>query len=101
MKTFFEILFKKSKPVKDGNFNGLTCNTNDLINGFVEAGFCKYDDCCGVTHLQKKPFTKRQIKKIEKEAKEALNKITNDIAHEIDKQILNDMMAKGMLPSAV
>ena len=99
MKTFFEILFKKSKPVKDGNFNGLTCNTDDLINGFAEAGFCKYQDCCGVTHLQNKPFTKRQIKKIEKEAKEVLDKITNDIAHEIDKQILNDMMAKGMIPS--
>ena len=52
-------------------------------------------------HFQNKPFTKRQIKKIEKEAKEALDKITSDIAHKIDKQILNDMMANGMIPSAV
>ncbi len=101
MKTFFEILFKKSKPVKTDNFNGLSGNTDDLINGFAEAGFCKYQDCLGVIHFQNRPFTKRQIKRIEKEAKESLDKITNDIAHEINKQILNDMMANGMLPDAV
>ena len=35
MRKFFEILFKKSKPIKNGKFNGFTCNTDDTINGFV------------------------------------------------------------------
>ena len=97
MKTFFEILFKKLKPVKNEKFNVLTFNTDDLIDGFVEAGFYKYQDCCGVIHFHNKPFTKRQIKKIEKEATEVLYKMTNDLTYEINKQILNDMMANGML----
>ena len=101
MKTFFEILFKKSKPVKDKKFNGLTFNTDDLFNGFVEAGFYKYQDCCGVIHLQNKSFTKRQIKKIEKEAKEVLYKMTNDLAYEINKQILNDILTNRMFSDTI
>ena len=90
MKTFFEILFKKSKPVKDKKFNG-----------FVEAGFYKYQDCCGVILLQNKSFTKRQIKKIEKEAKEVLYKMTNDLAYEINKQILNDILTNRMFSDTI
>ena len=98
MKTFFDILFKKSKPVKDGKFNGLTCNIDDLINGFVEVGFYKYDDCCGVTHLQKKPFTKRQIKNIEEQAKKVLDLHVNEITKAINKQILKDMNVEVLVP---
>jgi hypothetical protein len=98
MNTFFDILFKKSKPVKDEKFNGLTCNTDDLINGFVEAGFYKYDDCCGVTHLQKKPFTKRQIKNIEEQAKKVLDLHVDEISKAIDKQILKDMNVEVLVP---
>ena len=98
MKTFFDILFKKSKPVKNEKFNGLTCNTDDLINGFVEAGFYKYDDCCGVTHLQKKPFTKRQIKNIEEQAKKVLDLHVDEISKEINKQILKDMNVEVLVP---
>jgi hypothetical protein len=98
MKTFFDILFKKSKPIKNEKFNGLTCNTDDLINGFVEAGFYKYDDCCGVTHLQKKPFTKRQIKNIEEQAKKVLDLHVDEISKAIDKQILKDMNVEVLVP---
>jgi hypothetical protein len=98
MNTFFDILFKKSKPVKDEKFNGLTCNTDDLINGFVEAGFYKYDDCCGVTHLQKKPFTKRQIKNIEEQAKKVLDIHVDEISKEINKQTLKDMNVEVFVP---
>ena len=51
MRKFFEILFKKSKPIKNGKFNGFTCNTDDTINGFVESGYYKYKDCCGTIHF--------------------------------------------------
>ena len=98
MKTFFDILFNKSKPVKNEKFNGLTCNTDDLINGFVEAGFYKYDDCCGVTHLQKKPFTKRQIKNIEEQAKKVLDLHVDEISKAINKQILKDMNVEVLVP---
>ena len=51
MRKFFEILFKKSKPIKNGKFNGFTCNIDDTINGFVEYGYYKYQDCCGTIHF--------------------------------------------------
>lgn len=99
MNTFFDILFKKSKPVKDEKFNGLTCNTDDLINGFVEAGFYKYEDCCGCVHLQKKkPFTKRQIKNIEEQAKKVLDFHVDEISKAINKQILKDMNVEVLVP---
>ena len=78
---FFEILFKKSKPIKNGKFNGFTCNTDDTINGFLESGYYKYKDCSGTIHFQNKPFTKIEIRKIETEAKaieNAVNSVLDD-----------------------
>lgn len=94
MRNFFEILFKTSKPIKMDNFNGLVGNTNDIIDGFIAAGYYKYQDCCGIVHFQSKPFTKLQIKRIEKTAKITLNKLTTEISHEINKQILKDIKEK-------
>lgn len=99
MKTFFEILFKKSKLVKTDNFNGLSGNTDDLINGFVEAGYNKYQDCCGIIHFQQEKFTKEQLENIEKEGKMILNHFTDEITHEINKQIVENMKEKGLIPS--
>ena len=96
MKEFFNILFKKSKPQENGFFS---INTDDIIDGFTESGFYKYDDCCGVTHLQKKPFTKRQIKKIEKEAKNILDLHVQELTEHINKEILKEMENKGLIPS--
>jgi len=96
MKEFFNILFKKSKQQEDGFFS---INIDDIINGFKESGFYDYDDCCGVTHLQKKPFTKRQIRTIEKEAKNVLNLHVQELTEHINKEILKEMENKGLIPA--
>lgn len=94
MKTFFEILFKKSNPIKNGKFNGFTCNIDDIVNGFVESGYYKYQDCCGTIHFKNKPFTKREIIKIEREAKINLNRLTDEITKNINKRILENILSK-------
>jgi len=99
MKKFYEILFKKSKPIKEDNFNGLTVNIDDIINGFVEEGYNKYQDCCGIIHFQKEEFTKAQLEEIEKEGKMILNHFTDEISQEINKKIIEDMKQKGLIPS--
>ena len=48
----------------------------------------KYTDCCGATYFQSYPFSKKQIAKIEKEAKKILDERVEDIANEINKMIL-------------
>ena len=48
----------------------------------------KYTDCCGTIHIQSFPFSKKQIKKIEIEAKKILDKCVENIANEINKRIL-------------
>lgn len=96
MKEFFNILFKKSKYQEDGFFS---INADDIVDGFKESGFYKYDDCCGVTHLQKKPFTKRQIRTIEKEAKNILDLHVQELTEHINKEILKEMENKGLIPS--
>lgn len=98
MKTFFDILFKKSKPVEEGDFKGLKLDTKDLEDGFDELGFYKYEDCCGCVHLQKKPFTKRQIKNIEEQAKKILDLHVDEISKEINKHILKDMNVEVLVP---
>ena len=47
-----------------------------------------YTDCCGATYFQSYPFSKKQIAKIEKEAKKVLDGCVKNIANEINKQIL-------------
>lgn len=47
-----------------------------------------YTDCCGATYFQSYPFSKKQIKKIEIEAKKILDKCVENIANEINKKIL-------------
>lgn len=96
MKEFFNILFKKSKSQEGGFFS---INTDDIIDGFKESGFYKYDDCCGVTHLLKRPFTKRQIRIIEKEAKNILDLHVQELTEHINKEILKEMENKGLIPS--
>ena len=96
MKEFFNILFEKSKLQENGFFS---IDINDIIDGFKESGFYKYDDCCGVTHLQKKPFTKRQIRTIEKGAKNVLDLHVQEITNYINKEILKEMENKGLIPS--
>jgi len=96
MKDFFNILFKKSKFQENGFFS---INTDDIVDGFKEVGFYKYDDCCGVTHLQKKPFTKKQIRTIEKEAKNILDLHVQELTEHINKEILKEMENKGLIPS--
>ena len=48
----------------------------------------KYTDCCGTIHIQSLPFNKKQIEKIEEEAKKILDGCVEDIANEINKLIL-------------
>ena len=96
MKEFFNILFEKSKLQENGFFS---IDINDIIDGFKESGFYKYDDCCGVTHLQKKPFTKRQIRIIEKEAKNIVDLHVQELTEHINKEILKEMENKGLIPS--
>ena len=96
MKEFFNILFKKSKLQENGFFS---INTDDIIDGFKESGFYIYNDCYGATHLQKRPFTKRQIRKIEKEAKNNLDLHTQELTEHINKEILKEMENKGLIPS--
>lgn len=48
----------------------------------------KYTDCCGTIHIQSFPFSKKQIEKIEKEAKKILGDCVEDITDEINKRIL-------------
>lgn len=91
---FFEILFKKSKPIKNGKFNGFTCNTDDTINGFLESGYYKYKDCSGTIHFQNKHFTKIEIRKIETEAKANIDCLTDEITKTINKQILENILNK-------
>ena len=91
---FFEILFKKSKPIKNGKFNGFTCNTDDTINGFVESGYYKYKDCFGTIHFQNKPFTKIEIKKIEIEAKANLDSLIDELTESSNKRILEKILNK-------
>ena len=47
-----------------------------------------YTDSCGATYFQSYPFSKKQIAKIEKEAKKILDEHVEDIANEINKMIL-------------
>ena len=47
-----------------------------------------YTDCCGATYFQSYPFSKKQIAKIEKEAKKILDECVENIADEINKMIL-------------
>ena len=94
MRKFFEILFKKSKPIKNGKFNGFTCNTDDTINGSVESGYYKYKDCRGTIHFQNKPFTKIEIKKIEIEAKANLDRLIDELTKSSNKRILEKILNK-------
>ena len=94
MRKFFEILFKKSKPIKNGKFNGFTCNIDDTINGFVESGYYKYQDCCGTIHFQNKPITKIEIKKIEIEAKANLDRLIDELTKSSNKRILEKILNK-------
>lgn len=48
----------------------------------------KYTDCCGTTYFQSYSFSKKQIEKIEKEAKNILDAHVEDITNEINKRIL-------------
>lgn len=48
----------------------------------------KYTDCCGTIHIQSFPFSKEQIKKIENEARNALDVCIEDITNEVNKKIL-------------
>lgn len=48
----------------------------------------KYTDCCGTIHIQSFPFSKKQIEKIEEEAKNTLDVFVEDITNEINKMIL-------------
>lgn len=48
----------------------------------------KYTDCCGATYFQSYPFSKKQIKKIEEEAKKTLDVFVEDITDEINKRVL-------------
>lgn len=47
-----------------------------------------YTDCSGATYFQSYPFSKKQIAKIEKEAKKILDECVENIADEINKMIL-------------
>ena len=51
-----------------------------------------YTDCCGATYFQSYPFSKKQIAKIEKEAKKILDEHVEDIANEINKMILEKII---------
>ena len=51
----------------------------------------KYTDCCGATYFQSYPFSKKQIAKIEKEAKKILDERVEDITNEINKMILEKL----------
>ena len=81
------MLLEKSKPTD----NGFSVNFDDITRGFVELGYYAYVDCCGCTHFQKTPFSERQIKSIEREAKDILNSRVEEISKAIDKQILKDL----------
>ena len=94
MKTFFDILFRKSKPIENEDFNGLCGDINDLDDGFSELGYYKYKDCCGTIHFQTKQFTKEQIEEIEKEAKIVLDGMVEQWTKEIDKEILKGILRK-------
>lgn len=52
----------------------------------------KYTDCCGATYFQSFPFSEKQIKKIEKEAKKILDACVKDITDEINKMILEKII---------
>ena len=51
-----------------------------------------YTDCCGTTYFQSYPFSKKQITKIEKEAKKILDGCVENIANEINKLILKKII---------
>jgi len=51
-----------------------------------------YTDCCGATYFQSYPFSKKQIAKIEKEAKKILDERVEDITNEINKMILEKII---------
>ena len=51
-----------------------------------------YTDCCGATYFQSYPFSKKQIEKIEKEAKKILDGCVENITNEIDKLILEKII---------
>jgi len=50
-----------------------------------------YTDCCGAIYFQSYPFSKKQIAKIEKEAKKILDERVEDITNEINKMILEKL----------
>jgi len=54
----------------------------------------KYTDCCGIVHFQNYQFTEEQIEEIEKEAKEILNGVVEQLTNEINKKILEDIIKK-------
>lgn len=56
----------------------------------------KYTDCCGTIHIQSFPFRKKQIEKIEEEAKEILDACVEDITRDINKRILNKIINNNM-----
>ena len=91
MQEFYKMLLEKSKPTD----NGFSVNFDDITKGFVELGYYAYVDCCGCTHFQKTPFSERQIKSIEKAAKDVLDSHVEEISKAINKQILKDLMAEN------
>lgn len=95
MQEFYKMLLEKSKPTN----NGFSVNFDDITKGFEELGYYKYEDCCGCTHFQKTPFSKRQIKSIEREAKNILDSNAEEISKAINKQILEDLMAEKFCSS--
>lgn len=86
MKTFYKILFEKSK-FKDGTFHG---NINDIYEGFEEAGFHRYD--FAVEHIfSKKPLTTEEYNAIKAENDDTMKNIVDELAKSINKEILNRM----------
>lgn len=88
MKDFYKIVLDKSKP-NDGMVEG---NILDIRQGFIEAGYKEY--CFGGFQYvyTKNALSEEEKAKYEKEAQEALSSGVKQIAKEINKRILDDIL---------
>ena len=91
MEEFYKMLLEKSKSTN----NGFSVNFDDITKGLEELGYYSYEDCCGCTHFQKTPFSEKQIRNVEKDAKDALGSHVEEISNAVNKQIVEDLMAEN------